>query len=246
MSRDSANLWDQKEQTYPRFDSKNCEFQRQILATASSWGVEFNGQNIVEIGAGTGNYTFLLGEMANNVLALDFSANMLKTLDSDAKRLNLSDKITTQKADFRDFSTDICYDIAFGAMTPALFDEVAFEKFHRLATRKIWLGWAGKRDSKLLNAVFEAHDQAVHPHDTAAKLKSWLEKNAINYKNKPFDDSWERTKPLAMAINDQAWHLKMHDIAPDMDKISQVLSKFADKNGDVYDKTEVKVELIVW
>lgn len=246
MSKDSANLWDQKEQTYPRFDSKNCDFQKQILATASSWGVDFNGQNIIEIGAGTGNYTFLLGELAKKVLAVDFSANMLKTLDDDAKKLNLSHKITTQKADFKEFDTTQIYDIAFAAMTPAIFDEEAFEKFNRLATHKIWLGWAGKRKSKLLDAVFEAHAQSIHPHNTAQKLKSWLEAKNISYQNTPFDDSWGGIKSQAMATKDQVLHLKMHDITPDMDKISQVLSKFADENGNVYDKTEVKVELIAW
>lgn len=242
----SANLWNLKEKSYPRFNKEACEFQKKVIEITKSWGVDYENMEILEVGCGTGNYTFLLADLAARVYALDFSDQMLRALNEDANKLEISHKITSFCGDFMEFNSEKIYDIAFGAMTPALFSLEAFAKFSALADKKVWLGWAGKRESKLLSEIFEAHGERVRAHDTARVLKDWLEEKQIPYKNMPLDNTWHHRANIEDMVSDQAWHLKMHKIEPNLDKIREMVAKFADENGEVYNKTEVKVEVISW
>ncbi|NLK65879.1 MAG: methyltransferase domain-containing protein [Campylobacteraceae bacterium] len=246
LANKSSNLWNLKEQNYPRFSYEKCEFQRKVIEISNSWGVEYAGKEIIEIGCGTGNYTFLLAGLGAKVYALDFSQKMLDVLENDAKKFELSQKIVPLCEDFLKFKSDKVYDIAFAAMTPALFSDDAFLKFTNLAKVRVWLGWAGKRESGLMSEIFNSHGHAVHAHNTSKDLKAWLEKNKIPYKNQVLEDVWEHKFSTEEAVNDQAWHLKMHKITPNLEKIESIVRKFADKNGEVYEKTEVTLEVIKW
>ena len=75
---------------------------------------EVSGKKILEIGAGTGRFSFLLAEMGAEVTALDISQEMLDVLQRKAKEANLSGKISVVRADasqkipLSDNSFDFC------------------------------------------------------------------------------------------------------------------------------------------
>jgi len=94
---------------------------------------DVSGKKILEIGAGTGRFSFLLAEMGAEVTTLDISQEMLDIIKRKTESANLSEKISmiradaSQKIPFSDNSFDFC--IAINTLShikdvPGLFREV--------------------------------------------------------------------------------------------------------------------------
>ncbi|QKF85340.1 SAM-dependent methyltransferase [Campylobacter blaseri] len=249
MKQDTTKLsqiWDTKEKFYPRFKDEESIFQKDLIDITKKWGINYLNKEILEIGCGTGAYTFLLARIAKSVDALDFSKQMLAVLKKDALKLGLSDKITCINDDFLSFKSKKIYDIAFGAMTPALANNDSFLKFNKIAKSKIWLGWAGKRSSKIMDKVFQAHNHKLRINNTSNLLKQWLGDNNIKHKSMPLETTWESRLSFEDMVDDQAWHLKMHKISPNREIIKRALEEFIDKDNKILNKTDVKLEVVVW
>ena len=171
---------------------------------------------------------------------------MLAALRQDAQKQGVLEKINCICADFAEFSSNKKYDILFAAMTPALFNLEDYSKIANLADKFVYLGWGGKRESALMSEIFAAHGANLRVHNGSNRLKDWLAQNNISFKNEFFDTSWEHSLSLDKAIKDHAWHLKMHDVEPENDKIRAVLEKYIDDRGLITNKTEARLELIIW
>lgn len=245
-NKHSSEIWDLKEKNYPKFDDKDSEFEKKIINFTQDWGIRYDNKKVFEVGCGTGAYTILLAPIAKHIYALDFSQQMLKSLKESAIKFGVIDKITCIISDFLEYKDDRAYDITFAAMTPALDSEYAFIKFNKLGKIHIWLGWAGKRESKVMNEVFKSHDQELRVPNTSKHLKEWLEKQNISYKNKVLEHKWKSELSLEDMVDDQAIHLKMQGIEPNLEIIKKVLTNFIDKNSKIVNETDVRLELIYW
>lgn len=242
----SSHTWNQKQKNYPRFDIDDCKFEQDIIKCVKKWGVVFEGKSIIDIGCGTGKYTILLAKEAKGIDAIDFSDKMLEILCEDAKKMKLEHKINPICQDFNDFSQDKRYDIAISTMSPAIFSKNEYEKMNSLATKKVYLGWGGKRESKITNAIFNSHGLTSHTQKASEYLKQWLVENDIKFKSKFFNSSWQNEAKLEDALEDEAWHLSIHGVNPDKDVIKKILLEHINKNGYIINKTNVKLELIIW
>lgn len=242
----SSLMWNKKQKNYPRFNEDNCTFEKKILACARDWGVDFQDKEILDIGCGTGKYTILLGYEAKKVYGLDFSPKMLEILKKDVSKFGLEEKIEIICQDFKDFEIEKSYDIVFASMTPALLSEKAYKKMYKASKTRVYLGWGGKRESKITDEIFSLHGLLLHAPSGSEKLTKWLNEKQINYKNRFFETTWHHEKSLQDTIEDEAWHIQMHGANPDKKLIGKTLQKYADKEGFIKNKTYVRLELIVW
>ena len=243
----NALQWDLKVNDYPRFtNGENC-FEINVLNLLKDWGIDFNNSSVLDIGCGTGVYTLHVAKIARSVDALDFSKNMLDILVKDAKSINVSN-ITTYCKDFEKFEKpDKSYDWVFTTMSPALNSSLARQKANDLALKGVaYLGWGGKRESKIMEAVFNAHEHKLHAPPGSEEMKGWLKSKNINFKSKYLETTWVKNQNLDDAINSEAWHLNIHGIKPDKEKIRNIIEPFCDKNGNIENKTNVGLELITW
>lgn len=246
MQNLNSSMWDQKQKNYPKFDPNDCEFEKNILAICNEFGVDFANKTILEVGCGTGKYTMLLAENATRVDALDFSKNMLKSLEKSAQQYGLSGKINCILADFSTFNTKEKYDVLFAAMTPAISSEFDYSKLPKFARHFVYLGWGGARKSRVMDEVFAAHSSELKTHEGATKLKKWLDEENIEFKSKSVETSWKQKLSIDDMIENEAWHLKMHGLTPDLSVIREILTNLADADGFVIDETKATLELIVW
>lgn len=239
-----AQQWNKKAQNYSRYTDGSERFEAKLLAQVHEFGIAFEDKTLIDVGAGTGVYTLRLAQSAKEIFALDFSEEMLKVLEEDAQKLNLKN-ILTCKSSWTQFEPEKHYDIAFSTMSPALDKSEDFQKFHDIADTKIYLGWAGQRDSDILSALFKAHKATNTPPNGAQKLTTWLKKKKITFTCKDIEELKISTCKCEDAYDKYAWHLEIREVSPEPKILKEVLETFC-KDGIVTERTTNKMQLIIW
>ena len=240
------NKWDKKAKNYSRYNEEIDSFEQGVLKALNSLHVDFKNKTLLDIGCGTGVYTLHLAKQCLHIDAIDSSIQMLQILEEDAKKLHINN-IKTKVTTWKDFSLPKeQYDIALCTMSPALSYDEDFQKASSCAKTKIYLGWAGKRDTQIIEDLFKAHGSVYTPPNGAQKVKNWLEKNGYFYQMIPFEETKVRTREFSKAVENFAWHLDVRGIKPNIDTIKTVVEKYRDKDDNVTETTINHMNLLVW
>ncbi|NLY04259.1 MAG: hypothetical protein GXZ15_05415, partial [Campylobacter sp.] len=106
----------------------------------------------------------------------------------------------------------------------------------------IFLGWAGQRDSEILKISFDLHGATYKVPNSYFNCIKAFKENSINFTSKIFDNVWiKEYENLDDLVKDQAWHLKMRGIEPDLIALKEKLGKL----NTLVDKTYVKQGVVV-
>lgn len=239
-----AKKWDEKAKSYNRYSSDEDRFEAKLLQKILAKEISFQNKRIIDIGAGTGVYTIRVAQDAKEVLALDFSSEMLEILKKDALTLGLQN-ISIQQTSWDAFKYSNTFDIALCTMSPALESDEDFQKFHDIATTKIYLGWAGIRDSNILNNLFKAHGKINRAPNGSAKLKNWLDKKRKFYMVEPIEELRVSTCKAEDGEAKYKWHLEIRGVEANENIIKDVLQNFT-KDGIITETTTSHMNLIIW
>jgi len=239
------NKWDKKAKNYSRYNEESDSFEQGIFKALSSLHVDFQNQTLLDIGCGTGVYTLHLAKQCQHIDGIDSSKEMLEILKQDAKKLNLNN-IDTFHMNWESFTCKENYGYALCTMSPAIREDSDLDKMDSCAKTKIYLGWAGKRDTKIIEELFEVHGSKYTAPNGAQKVKNWLNKQNKFYQVLPFDETKIRKREFQESVENFAWHLDVRGLQPDFDKIVSVLKKFCDEENCVTETTINNFNLIVW
>lgn len=240
MKNKSIN-WDNKAKFYSKYHEKLNNFQEEIFAFIKSCGINFCDKNILDVGCGTGFYTIHLAKYAKEVVGVDFSKNMLKYLNKDVQKLNLTN-IKTFQSSWQSFIIEKYYDIAFCTMSGAINDEDDIIKFTNSAKQRILLAWAGKRQSSILGHFFEKLNYEYKAPNGAAKLQNFLEKHNLAYQTKQIHEQREKIRSFHECFEDVKWHLSINNVTFDEKEIFKELEKmFHDKQIKEYIKSKMQI-----
>lgn len=243
----SSSIWDKKAKHYGRFSKNLTSFQQHIFTKIAQRGISFEGKTILDIGCGTGIYTLHLALLAHTITALDFSQEMLDILAIDAQAENLKDKIIFTCSDWQAYDKEARFDIIFSSMSPAFKQDEDFEKMHNSAKEScIYLGWGGKRESELLDAVFKAHGLPLKAPPGSDKLKLWLKKQKIVHICDYIEDEWLAQKSVEEAIESILWHFEINDVIANKELVQKMVLDKANSEGLVNFNVKVGLELISW
>ncbi len=239
--------WDEKAKNYARYTPGNDRFEAKILDTLKQqYQIDIRNKTIIDIGCGTGVYTLRIAPLATHVDALDASEGMLEILRQDAQKLHLKNITIFHTPWNTFFPSKDAYDMALCTMSPALSEAQDFMKMTQCAKTKVYLGWAGRRSSQILEALFQAHHLTYSHPNGAGKLARWLEEQKIAYTLIPFDEDRETTKDFDTALQSFIWHLEVRGVTPDKQKVEAVLRQYCDNDGTITEKMKNKMNLILW
>ena len=239
------NKWDKKAKNYSRYSDEKDRFENRIFDALNSLNVDFENKTLLDIGCGTGVYTLHLAKKCLHVDGIDSSKEMLEVLKKDANKLNLNN-INTLHVNWDSFTCKDNYDYAFCTMSPAIRRDEDLEKMTNCAKTKIYLGWAGKRETHIIEELFETHGSSYTPPNGAKKVKEWLNRQNKFYQVIPFDEEKVRKRVFNEAVENFEWHLDVRGLKPDKKKIQTVLEKFRDKDNFITETTINHFNLIVW
>ncbi len=147
-----AAFWDRMSSRFMknRSPEKEEERVRTLLDLVSSTGLDINGADVLDIGAGTGSLSIPLAKRGAKVTALDFSSGMLKKLQTRADEENVHIHRIIQ-ANWGEIDLDTeglrgGYDLVIASMTPAVSDPQSFDLMMS-ASRKVcyYSGWVNRR-----------------------------------------------------------------------------------------------------
>jgi SAM-dependent methyltransferase len=240
------NIWNKKAHRYNRYTPGSDMFESEICSLIGQMGIEWSGQKVLDIGCGTGVYTLRIAQKSKTVDALDISEEMLSLLNKDAKQYDI-ENIQTRHSNWEEFELPVQkWDIAISTMSPATRTDDGFDKMHRSARTKIFLGWGDKRGTALLEELFEAHGALYTPPSGGARLTRWLKGRSIPYKLKKPVEEKVRTKSIDNAIESCALRLEAHDLHPDRNRIYEVLQNHLNNDGKVVERVTNYFNLIIW
>ncbi len=244
--KNMQNKWDKKAHRYGRYTTESDTLETIICGMMKEMGVDFLGKRVVDIGCGTGVYTLRVAQKAAQVDALDISEAMLNVLREDSQTYGITN-IRTHHSDWIDFPLpDVPYDYALSTMSPATREAQGFERMHRAAQTRIFLGWGDKRGTGLMEELFAAHGQTYTPPNGAVKLRAWLEEHTIPYHLREHAETKVRTRPLTKAIEAYSWRVEAHGAMPDPQKVEAVLRRYLNDEGNVVERVINYFNLIIW
>lgn len=237
--------WDAKASTYNRYTSKKDTFEQRVLASVRDAGISFENKSLLDIGCGTGVYTLHLAKEAKHVDALDFSKEMLEVLDDDAASLQLTN-IKTIHDSWEGFTCKETYEIAFCSMSPALNEAKDFEKMHACAKQKVFLGWAGKRESSLHDGIFQAFGETYKAPRGALDLKLWLEEVGIDHQVEVLKETRTVRKDFEAMLENVCWHLEINNVEYELEKLKTLLKEKIEEDGMVSNTIVSSMMLILF
>lgn len=240
------NHWNNKASTYSRYSQDKERFEHSILKTLDKNGITFKDKTVVDIGCGTGVYTLHVAQDAKRVTCIDNSSAMLDILGEDAKKIGI-ENLNIVESGWEKFHT--CkddFDIALCTMSPAISEISHMQKMHECAQTKIYLGWAGKRKSTILDEIFQAHKSYYKAPNGAQRLSKWLQSQNIDFKRVHLEESRKSTREFEKSVKNFIWHLQIRKVTPDESLVRSILENHQDVNGNVTEITNSKIDLIFW
>ena len=239
----ASEIWDEKSKNYPKFNGDLNEMQKNAIEILSHFGCDFNDKILIDIGAGTGLYSLYFTKFCKFVTACDISKDMLEILKNSAKKFKISN-VNTILGEFSKLTFKQHFDIAFLSMSPALQNEDDFEKFCDLADNHIYINWQNPRKSSLLANFI--NPQKRNPYKTTQKFTEFLDKKNINFKSEIYKETFTRKRSLQAAFENVSWHLKINEIKINKNEISKTLQNLVDEYGEIKDKIETCIKVIVY
>ena len=242
------NFWEFKSKKYPRpFDEKVIEKTKEVLKRIESYGVSFEGKDVIDIGCGTGIYGLVISQKARKVLCFDISDGMINILKEETQKLNIKN-VEAIVGDFRDYNFDKykkAFDISFASMTPAIKESKDVLKMVSLSKEFcVYIGWAGRRENKVYDNVFDYFKIKPHIPSGYFDVKKVLDERNIKYETFIFEDEWEWKGSVDEATDEFYNRIKLDNIEIKKDEIRNLLLK---KYGTkIVIKTLANEGVIIW
>ena len=153
-------FWDAMSSRFVKNRSPEKEVDRvkAVLDLIKTTGLDLDGAEVLDIGAGTGSFSIPLAKLGAKVTAIDFSEGMLKNLKSRADNENVTvrimqrswDEIDLDKEGFRER-----FDLVIASMTPAVHDPQTFDLMMNASRRVCYYsGWVSRKWDK---AYYDLH-----------------------------------------------------------------------------------------
>jgi SAM-dependent methyltransferase len=240
-------FWELRSKSFPTFLEGNT-YQTKMLSIMRENGIDFNGAEVLDVGAGTGSYTLPIAKTAKSVIALDISGGMLNALKDSAEKLGLNN-IVCVESDWVDYTLEKKFDIILCSLTPALKDEEAAEKvFNNAKKWGIQIGSSGPMKAYMLDGLLELHNiEGRYKNAPHTEMKNVLKKREIPFTVIPVQGEWERTYSHDAIMENLTNVVISHGKEPDIKVIEEYIERFKDKLSGLYiSKTFYDVELLFW
>lgn len=129
-----AEFWDDRSESFHHHKEKvNTQRRRDFVNwVAGKCGLGHDGQ-VLDLGCGTGHYSMLWAEWADEVQGFDLSPKMITLAEENARRTDLERKIKLRVLDWREadpaaLGWEKRFDLSFACRTPAICDRATLDR----------------------------------------------------------------------------------------------------------------------
>ncbi|MDR2443754.1 MAG: class I SAM-dependent methyltransferase [Deltaproteobacteria bacterium] len=252
MDSEKAKLkefWNKRAQGFPRYNEAKDSYENSILQTAMDLGVNFKGQRVLDVGCGSGMYTLKIALMAQSVVAVDISEEMLEISRLDSQKLGL-ENITYVLSDWADFEPKGQFDVVFCSMCPPTKEDPAKAKLIEVvgSGSLVYIGFKQYTDPKPLGILIDHYNLTRKTFQSGPDMRRWLEGQNLKYKYVERNGHWTNEYSREVGLN---WCQNMlSDLgcpSPDIELIEETLKPFwIDEIKKYRVTTPYSIELIVY
>jgi SAM-dependent methyltransferase len=245
---EQAAFWDRRAATFPRYGALPGSYEEALLAQAEALGLDFGGKTVLDVGAGSGQFTLKLAQKAARVTALDLSERMLEISRSDAQALGLRN-IDYVLGPFPALPKSGPFDFVFCSMCPAVRDDLSRQRLLDLAGQAaVHAGFRDYAEPGPMAELLRIHGAKRKLFKSGPEMRWWLEARGEAFKFSHLTGEWtvRHSRPEALA-----WcRVMLQDYGigrPDEELMSALLEPFWDQAEErIVFRTPYSVELLVW
>lgn len=227
-----------KAKNYSRFCTDKNEMIEEFFNFFEENGVDFKNKTMLEIGCGTGVWSFHLAKYVKELDVIDASCEMLAILKKDQENLGITN-VASKLISFNDFKKEKEYDFVFLALCPVLNEPKDFEHFLNLSPKRIYINFASKRQSSFLDPIFEHFK--ISPKDFGKDDLEWyLDKLGLGYLKKTIDEERLIFRNYDQALQTAKWHLSINDADFNIEELESLIPK-----DGVNERLKTKVKCLI-
>ncbi|MDR0621858.1 MAG: class I SAM-dependent methyltransferase [Deltaproteobacteria bacterium] len=247
-----VDFWNRRASTFPRYNETAGCYADRVLAAVEAHGLSFAGKTVLDVGAGSGQFTLKIAKKAKRVVALDVSDQMLAISQADAINLGLANVEYVVKP-INEYRPAQRFDLTFASMCPALRDDDSRRWLLESAQEAaIYLGFIDYVAPGPMPRLMERYQVERKLFNSGPDMEKWLKDNGHGFAGYPLEGTWTIIYDRQEALH---WcHTMLNDYGvgdPDPAFLDQCLADFWDpaaRDGAgayVFD-TPYFVDLIVW
>ncbi|MDR2301096.1 MAG: methyltransferase domain-containing protein [Deltaproteobacteria bacterium] len=243
-----VDFWNRRAQTYPRYDDTPNSYTDKVISKIQAHGISFDSKSVLDVGAGSGQYTLKLAKLAKSVAALDISDQMLAISQADAKRLGLTN-IEYFLKPIDEFKAPEKFDLVFSSMCPAVRDDPSRRWFLDSAKEAaIYLGFLDYVYPGPMPRLMERYQVTRKLFNSGLEMEEWFKKIGENFSRYELNGEW-----VVKYQRDEALHwcltmLRDYGVTdPDRVFLDECLEPFKTPGSDEYVfKSPYFVDLLIW
>ncbi|MDR0355343.1 MAG: class I SAM-dependent methyltransferase [Deltaproteobacteria bacterium] len=243
-----TDFWNRRADTFPRYSDSPNSFGSDMLELAKSLGVTFQDSSVLDIGAGSGQYTLKIAQMAKKVVALDLSDKMLAVSKVDAQALGLSN-IEYVLSSWLDYPLPGPFDVVFASMCPALRSDEAINKLLESVGRSlVHIGFYDYVDPAPMAALINHYGVSKKKFNSGPEMRRWFDDHSLPCRHVQKSGRWVVDYDRDEAVSWCRTILADYGVdAPDEDLILTCLGPtWAEMEQKYVFDTPYFVEMLVW
>ena len=246
LAGNAQEFWNAKARTFPRYEEGADNYEARMLRLINDNGLDLRGKRILDVGCGSGMYTIRLAQVAQSVVAVDISDEMLRILAEDAVAMRLAN-ISCVRSSWDDFETSERFDVVFASMTPAVDNNQTREKLLRFTDAwVVFMGFTERMASDVMGPLYTHYGVTPKVFNNAQTMRQWLEERGIPYTAVPVRGQWVVEKNAEEMLDSCITTLQNYNIVSDADYIARYLDGFCNSSGMYVERTDYAVEILLW
>lgn len=158
--QEMVESWNKRAQGFAQRTGKGQERQNRVLGMLEQEGVFEPGIQVLDIGAGPGNFAIPLARLAGQVTALEPAAEMVKILEERAKAEQIENikviQRTWQEIQIEEEGLSGKFDLVFASMTPGVRDPETLQKMIKASKKFCYMsGFSGRGWGQAHNQLWQ-------------------------------------------------------------------------------------------
>lgn len=208
----------------------------------------------LDIGCGTGKYSFALSKSFKNLVGVDFSDDMLNLAREKSKQLGI-DNVDFQCCKWQDFDIEKSgfykeFDLVFAHMTPAINNACTLEKMIEASKSYCALSKPILRVDSITDKIMEYVGAKGYNSNSDLQVNNAVELlKALGFKPEISLEQqvWESKKQVDLAIKMHLNRVKqfVNISKEDESDLIDFIRTFED-NGYIYEKTNTTISTVYW
>ncbi|MDR2443755.1 MAG: class I SAM-dependent methyltransferase, partial [Deltaproteobacteria bacterium] len=179
-------FWNKRAQAFPRYNEAKDSYENTMLKAAMDLGVNFKDQRVLDVGCGSGMYTLKIALIAQSVVAVDISEEMLEISHIDSQKLGLKNitYVLSDWADYEPQKESSQFDVVFCSMCPPMEDDLAKAKLIKIVGSAVlvYIGAYDFTEPKPLSLLNDHYGLKHFRFRSGPDMRRWLDSQNLPYR----------------------------------------------------------------